>query len=415
MNVIREFDIGSYKMSRGVLLTPALTCLFLLNPVIGLIVTYCMVALSNQDSSLTRHLTKFYCIAIALFLGAVNASKVPENDLVWYFYGYLDAGKFDFLDYIYRFGINGQGRELFFPTINFFLYRLIGPNTDLYIMVVTAFYYGLINLSIYRMCRALQQPPIVAATAALVFGLAPNLFSLSALLLRQNVAFAIVVFIIIEKLFYGKNRYVLMGLAVLTHASSLFFILLCLAPGISKRISIKSFPIFLIVAGLILNYQAMATVASGLFSGDNVISYALMRASIGTNYELPPLRLDQIAFNIALVIALMGTIYVIKPEYKKSQGLVALSNIILVTLIFIVSNLDYSELSVRFNFYYLTLFPAVVAVALSTLRVSLIAHAFIFAQPVLFWIFIRGLYLSMWSYDAKAEILYWPFFLYFSG
>lgn len=413
MNSVYEKIVPKITVSRASQLIPALTVAFLINPILSLIATYFLIIFSGQESKTARSLTKFYCIAIAFFLGAVNAGKIPENDLVWYFRGYLDAGQQPFTEYIFNFGINGQGRELFFPAINYVLYRFIGPNTDIYIIVITAFYYGLINISIFRMCDALRLPPLVAASAAFFFAAAPNLFSLSALLLRQNVAIAIVFFVIVERLFYSRTHYLLMVLAVLTHASSLFFILLCMAPGIGRRITWKTLPLFLALGFLILNYQSVAALAAGIFSGDNVISYALMRASSGTNYELPPLRVSQILFDIGMALAMFLSIYFVRRAYKENHGLVAISNIILITLLFVISNLDYSELSVRFNFYYLIFFPSVVSVVLSLFGMGLLKPTLILAQPILYGVFIYGLHTSMWSYLAKTEVLYWSFFTYF--
>lgn len=390
-----------------------LASVFVVNPLLGLMASYLWIATSGSGGTRGYAITKFYCIALGVFLGAVNASKMPENDLVWYYEGFLDAGKFGLLEYISTFGINGQGRELAFPLFNYLIYQMVGPNTQFYILIITTLYYGLINLSIFKLCKSLNQPPLVIATAVFLFAIAPNIFSLSAVILRQNLATALIIYIIVERFTQQKNHYWLMMLAVLTHASSLFFLALCFMPGIRKRLSLKNAPLFLIIVFGILTYQYLAVIAAGFFSGNSVISYALTRASTGTTYELPPLGVVKILFNTVLLMALLLTIYKIKPSYKGHSGVVAISNIVLLTLFFIISNLNYVELSVRFNFYYLSFFPVIVAIVLSGFPQKTITPLLVSTHPAFLVIFIYGLYTSMWTYAANVEVAYWPLPFYF--
>lgn len=392
-----------------------LVCIFFVNPLLGLLSIYLLIATSSKHAIRVDTLVKFYCIAIAVFLGAVNTSKIPENDLAWYYIGFLDAGKYGFFDYITNFGINGQGRELAFPALNYLIYQLVGANTKIYILIFTAVYYGAINLSVYKLCKSLRIPPLIIATAVFLFSIAPNIFSLSAVILRQNLAAAIIIFVIVERFSCQRNHYLLMAMAVLTHASSLFFIALCFMPGIRQKVSLKTLPLFLVITAVILTYQYAAEVAAGFFSSNNVISYALTRASTGTNYELPPLDLTKIVFNIVIFVSLYLTIYVVKPEYKENKGVVAISNIVLMTLLFIISNLNYVELSVRFNSYFLSFFPIIVAVVLSGFNYRSVFPFLIGLHPLFVILFIYGLHISMWSYVAINEVAYWPLFFYFLG
>gem|GEM_PF-4472245 len=249
--------------------------------------------------------------------------------------------------------------------------------------------------------------------AMTVFAAAPNIFSLSALLLRQNIAFAIVMVVMTDRFIYGKNRYILMILAVLTHASSLFFLLIFFVPGIRQRITAKTLPVFAAITALILNYQAISALIVSAIPGDNVLTYALTRASTGTNYELNALSMTQISFNLAMLAGMFCAIYIFKPSYKNNSGVIAISNVVFITLLFVISNLEYTELSSRFNFYYLSLFPIAATIALSTVPMRIAAPVLIVSQPLLLALFVAGLYWSVWSYELKQEILYWPVFLYY--
>jgi len=390
-----------------------LACIFIINPPAGLFAAFLYVLTSARSHDHLFRIASWHFVAIGIFLGAVNSTKIPENDLVWYYRGYLDAGRYSYSTYIEQFGINGQGKELFFPTFNYILYQIFGPSTKAYITIVTTIYYGSIGLATSRVARALKIHPAIAMVAMTVFAAAPNIFSLSALLLRQNIAFAIVMVVMTDRFIYGKNRYILMILAVLTHASSLFFLLIFFVPGIRQRITAKTLPVFSAITALILNYQAISALIVSAIPGDNVLTYALTRASTGTNYELNALSMTQISFNLAMLAGMFCAIYIFKPSYKNNSGVIAISNVVFITLLFVISNLEYTELSSRFNFYYLSLFPIAATIALSTVPMRIAAPVLIVSQPLLLALFVAGLYWSVWSYELKQEILYWPVFLYY--
>lgn len=406
-------SIGDFKEIRRPVIPVliVLTALLFINPLIGICAAYFYIAFGPEGSSPSCYV--WLVVAVGLYLGAVNSTRLAENDLVWYFSGYLDAGKMPYLEYVTSFGINGQGRELFFPTINYILYKIFGPDTGLYITAITSFFYVMVGLSTMRLAQYMRLPSLIPATAFIIFAASPNIFSLSGLLLRQNVAFAIVVFVIVERFTRGRNHYLLMALAILTHASSLFFIVLCFVPGISTRITIRNSILFLLAALLVIYQQSIAGIIASVFSGDNVLVYAITRASTGTNYELNPLSGVQIGFDIVIVAALAVTIYVVRRDFSEMRGVVAISNIVMATLLFVISNLEYTELSSRFNFYLITFLPLILTVALCMVPVGLRSAMCILAPVPLLLIFIAGLYASIWTYSAKVEALYWPLPLYY--
>lgn len=387
--------------------------IFIFNPILSLIASYFIAINLSENSKNSFAVLKCYFFLFSVFLGLINSTKIPENDLIWYFDGYLDAGKLDFFAYITTFGINAKGYEVGLPILNFIIYKVIGDNLPLYITIITTIYYYLISVAACRIGEKYSIHPAAIATSVLILFIAPNIFSLSAVILRQNMAAALISYVIVEKLVYGKKNYSLMAICFLIHSSSLLFIALLFLPGLKKTASKKTLPVFVTTILLLLFYQQIATLIAGFIPGDNILKYTLTRASIGTNYLLPPLRVEHIAFNLIIVGALITSVYLINPRLKKSEGIVGITNLLLLTLAFIISNLNYIELSVRFNFYFLTFTPFAFMIILSTIKTSTIKPIFITLHLPLFLLFFAGLYNSQWSYEIKSESLYLPAFYYF--
>lgn len=57
-----------------------------------------------------------FSLMVASYLSFINCSKdiMSDPDLPWYTTQYLMAGDMKFIPYIFQFGMNGKGRELFF-------------------------------------------------------------------------------------------------------------------------------------------------------------------------------------------------------------------------------------------------------------------------------------------------------------
>lgn len=388
--------------------------IFIINPLISLTLLYFYILLrAHQHLVESRLLLRIYYLLFSIFLGLLNSTKTPENDLVWYYEGYLDAGHQSFLYYITNFGINAKGYEIGLPILNYFIYYLIGKNTSLYIIIFTVFYYTTISLSVHRLGERYSISPAKIATAIFIIFIAPNIFSLSAVILRQNLAAAIIAYLFIEKIVFNKNRFGLMAFCVLTHTSSLFFIALLFLPGIRQPLSLKNLPIFAALGLLILNYQQLAALLLALTPGDNALTYVLARASSGTTYELPPLQAKHLAFNSLIICILLLSIYFLKRSLRREPGLTGFSNYIVLAWLFIISNIHYVELSVRFNFYLMTFIPHISLIILATLKEPPLRPVLALIHIPLYIIFFLLLYESQWTYSVKIESLYLPIPYYF--
>jgi hypothetical protein len=177
---------------------------FIVNPFFAIVLLFIYLLFGRQNNII---LSTFACFLTALFNGLVNSTKVPENDLIWYLAGYLDAGRMPFLKYIFSFGLTGTGKELGFSTFNYFLYLIAGDNTKLYIILYTFFAYSFLNLAVLKFGKSLNIPRAYMVTAVFVMAFTPFIFTMSAQLLRQFLAASVLMYILVNKLFYGKNSF----------------------------------------------------------------------------------------------------------------------------------------------------------------------------------------------------------------
>jgi hypothetical protein len=390
---------------------------FLVNPLFGVLVAFSYIVLkdSGHGQALETGLIVLFCVFISAFLGLINSTKVPENDLVWYLEGYYAAGSFDFFDYVNGFGINGQGVEIAFPVFNYIVYSFLGNNGAGYVFFVTFIYYFFISYSVFRFGCANKISSSVVVFSILCFSLAPNIFSTSAVILRQNIASALIVYVFIEAIFFKRYRYFFIFLVPFVHASGVFFMALLFVPGLKNKISYNNIHWYVFAVVLLFGYQYMASVLASLFPGDGLIGYVLNRASLGTSYDLPPLSVFKIVFDVLLVLISFCVTYFYHGSRFDGMGLAWFSNVLAAICLFVLSNLNYVELSVRFNFYYLGFFPFVVALVLGVLGKKTNFILALFLQFPLVLLFYSSLYDSPWAYGVKDGMFYLPIFYYFSS
>ena len=106
----------------------------------------------------------------------------------------------------------------------FFTNKISSANFKVFIIVHTTIAYFFYFLSIFKINKKLTRnysnQLFVFLLAALFF----TLFSLSAHLMRQFIATSILLYFLVNKLFYNRNYWMLFVAAVLCHTSVIFFL-----------------------------------------------------------------------------------------------------------------------------------------------------------------------------------------------
>jgi hypothetical protein len=187
---------------------------FVLNPLIGiLLILYCLYQFKVKNP------VKYYRLLIlflAFFLSLVNITKIPENDLLFHGFNYLYAGKYDLIEYILWIG-----KEPFFYMFNYIFYHISNGSFKLWVFTISFVSYYLLLIAVLKYClynRFSKGQMLMAFMLASFF---PQMFSLSAHLLRQFVASSVFVYFAVDYIYYKKNKWWLPFMGMLIHFSSI--------------------------------------------------------------------------------------------------------------------------------------------------------------------------------------------------
>tara|TARA_R110002049_G_scaffold2365_2_gene17255 strand:- start:12115 stop:13353 length:1239 start_codon:yes stop_codon:yes gene_type:complete len=392
-----------------------LLIIFIINPLFGLVFLSFYLVLSDKNNSSLVKLTPFL---VALFIGCVNSTKVPENDLIWYLSEYLKAGNMSFLKYIASFGVLGNtigvlsnSKEIVFAIFNYVIYQILGDNTKLYVLLYSFIAYSFLNLAIYKFGKAIKIPIKFIITAIFIMSFTPYIFTMSAILLRQFLAASLLMYILVNKLCYNKKSYFLILCMVLIHSSAFLFVPFLFIPFFKKTLLNKKTILYYFLIVLVLfNVQNIALILLPLFDNIPMFRYILTRASQDTTFDLGQLSIAKIITSILTVFLPLILIYYLRPRLKKENGLIHFFNVLLVLVIFILANLHQSELSNRLNFYVWQFFPFVFLLYIWYFKLHRLI--LINIEILIISFFIYYLSTGTWTYTLEEGVYYYSLLNY---
>ncbi len=406
MDVLNRKKIG-VESSFSILLL----MFFIVNPLFGLVFLAVYLILSNRTNSLLLKLTPFL---VAFFIGCVNSTKVPENDLIWYLIEYLEAGTVTLLEYLFSFGASSKdlAKEPVFTIFNYITYQFLGDNTKLFVIFYSFVAYSFLNLAIYKFGKAIKISNRFIVTAIFIMSFTPYIFTMSAILLRQFLAASLLMYILVNKLCYNKRSYFLVFCMVLIHSSSFLFVPFLFLPFFKKSLlNKKTLLYYLLMVFVLFNVQNIALVLLPIFDDISVLKYILIRASKDTTFVgLGYLSTSKIITSTLLACLPLILIYFLKPRLKKENGVIHFFNILLVLVIFILANLHQSELSNRLNFYVWQFFPFVFLLYAWYFKLHRVMLMSIVVFVMIFFIYYLGA--GMWTYTLGPKIYYYSLLNY---
>jgi hypothetical protein len=370
---------------------------------------YTRIKLHSMENKLIINL---YCVLCAVFVACINVVKVPENDLEWYIESYKGASYTNFIDYINGGAIMKISKEHFYFMLVWCMNRLFDSSVNLFKFSITIINYLLLNFAIVKFCRHFKFSIDKIIVAVFLMCFIPYIFTMSLQLVRQFLAGSILMYVLIDKCFYQKNNWLLLIAMVLTHSTSLFFLPFFFLPFLDKPLKNNKIYYFIYIIVLI-GVQIVANILlnSGLFNAISSLNNALERASQDTTFGSETLPLWKIAVTIAIAVWSFYLGYIKIDKINYSKGLKRWCNVIIFLSVFILLNLDQSELSSRLLFYLFPFIPFIIVWFFNSFKLSnLFTIPFVFAI-VFFW--ITYLDIGTWTYKLPANIWISPVFLYF--
>lgn len=393
----------SYKFS-----SLAIFCfiLFFLNSFLSIVV-FSICAIQKKDT-FSHYFT--WGFLFALFVSVVNASKVPTNDLAMYLDYYHQSKYLSFNQYIYILG--NWGKDILYLAYTWILHLIIGDSDKIFVfaMSFTSYIFFLEALLIACKSLKLNTTSILLCFAVLFFH--PYIFSTSAHILRQTIAFSITTYVLAKKIFEHKNLWYIGIIAALFHGSVLFFIPFLFFNILYQPITIKKVLIISLLAGSSISLKALLHQLQKTGLPVSFFDFALQRAIDGTTFDTT-LDFKQILFSLFIILMMFSLMYIKNTSLKNITSFNFFLNLTAILFIFILINKESGELQLRFNIFLWQLHPFFAAFFLAAFNhikssTKILFTLLFFAS----WVIYNRLF-SPWKYECGNFFWLYPAFMYF--
>lgn len=336
----------------------------------------------------------------SMYLGLVNVTKFPESDLEVYFQSFLDARDYSLPEYL----LYNAREPLYYISLYYFAH-LPGVDTRSYVFLSTAVPYALFLGAVLRTCNLLRIEPKNVLALLIVLAFFPQLFSLSAHLMRQFLASALMMLFLAELARNGRHRWGIGVAAAMMHYSAFLVLGLSLVKKMRGKSGMASLPLYGV---LLFGVYSGAVLVAPYFLDIPVLGLIFGRIASGEGAELEPLNAVSLA-TAALFLAL--ALYSLHhsgdslaPEGEWSISLCTITICVVVLLSSAQPML--SEIATRYFFYLYFLIGMVLPFILS--RFALAADCMrglaVAALPFFFYKLSDG----SWQYADVSDLLFAP-------
>lgn len=339
--------------------------------------------------------SKAIFLILGLCIGFINTLKVPESDLLNYIDYFNLSANYNFFDYIIL-----QNKAYVYFSLNYISYYLLGGNFNIFIILYTGISYFFIFSAIRLLDKKLKLGYHSYLLAIIITVFFPNIFSISAHLMRQFLAISIIIFFIIKNIFDGDKKSVIyFFIASLIHSSSLFFIILFF-PGLNKKISLLKGFLFLTFTFIffysISNY-------SNFFQSIPILGYAINRFLNKENAIWETGNLSILIFVFQFFILLVFYLGILKNKIIRDYRVNKLFYITFFLVIFIIANYNNTEIALRFNFYIYFLLPISFYFIFGLLKINRVNYLTLF-NGIIFIVFFTWFFIDLingrWEYNS---------------
>ena len=260
--------------------------LFCINPILGIIILTIFTLYSKKVSS-NRPLN-FLFLMMAIYMGLLNATKIPASDQIQYMNAYLlvpQQSIWASLTNIYGEHYNGAGttKEMGYGFLNIIGYIFSLGYYPLFILEFTICLYMLCFNAIKRLFVVIrpQNYYSLVIASAYVMCFFSQYFNLTIHLQRQEIATAVMLYGIVDYCVsrnFTLKKFLIPLVAVSLHTSlGLFLPLFCIRKCCKNQIGKKQ--LFVILGCIVVIISFCTLVAKALLSSLGSDSYALERLS----------------------------------------------------------------------------------------------------------------------------------------
>lgn len=343
--------------------------------------------------------TYYVAIIGSIYLGLINATKLPSSDLVNYINWFLEAKHAPIESYL-----ESHSREFLFFLIISILAKTQTLSEHGFVFILTTASYIILSISTIKLCNYLTFKNSQTIQLLFVILFLPPLFSLSAHLIRQFLAGSLVVFFLSYVLVTGKKNWLILLTAVGVHYSAIIFYI----TNFIKKIKGVSGPLSLLLCLLPMPIlYLIAKYLSPLLKKVPVLGLVTERIASGAGHNLNQLSGFALVFTFFILIVSIHNVNHLFTKYRNSIWGLSFSTVLIATLCLWANyQTSLSEISTRFYFYlYFLLAP--------TLAIYFKANGHQFKSLSLFAFFVVPFFFyklghGEWIYAPLSKLLFLP-------
>jgi hypothetical protein len=393
-----RFDLCLARLFQPCLFALVALALFVVAPFLTLAL---LLALAFASRHIPRWFLLLTIVLCSAYLGLVNVTKLPESDLEVYFQSFEDARKLDLPSFLLL-----NGREPLYYVSLYYFSNLPGVDTRLYVFLSTLVPYVLFLGAMLALCERLRIERKTSLSLLLVLAFFPQLFSLSAHLMRQFLASALMMAFLAELACRGRRRWKLGLSAAMVHYSAFLVLALSVVKKMRAVSGVRTLPIYAIA---LFGLYALAVLVAPYLLNVPILGLIFGRIANGEGADLEPLTLVALATaGLFLVIAVysLGRAGVDSPA-PEGEWAISLSTITICAVVLISSAQPMlSEIATRYFFYLYFLIGLVLPFVLSRFVLAglLVRGLAVLAIPM-FFLRLSG---GGWHYADVSDLLFAP-------
>ena len=388
----------------------------ILPPFIGLPLMVSLVW-KKKNPKYSDYLLLMACIAI--YLGAVNATKAPNGDQVNYYVAYTNVPGLGFLkSLIYIYGLDylsdpnktAISGEFMNGIYNYFGYYLTFGNYPLFAALYTFIEYMLIYLGLYKVCRKMNMPKYPIVCGVIILSFFYLFFQYTLHIQKQFFAQAIMMYVLGSYAEKGKmtnSLWVVALCAIFTHASTGLFLPFLLYKPLWGRLTKTG---LLLIGGMLFLFILLGPkMAENVASNSNVAAgYGLKRLanSEGQDDGTGGLVMSQVLF-----IALPMFLIIFKQLWLKRKVMIDntqafILNITLLLLLAVVSM--YSKPLAQYRYFMMLLAFMPFVYPFVSEKVKIRNRFLVLLSVIMVAWFYYQFELIVWSYAPEWQIIAYP-------
>lgn len=336
----------------------------------------------------------------ALYLALVNVTKLPESDLATYLEAFDDARNLDLTTFL----IINVREPLYYVSLHG-LANLPGVDGRVYVFLSTLIPYLLFGTAVLRLCAALRLARRSQLSLLVFLLFFPQLFSLSAHLLRQMLAASLVMLFLTDQAVTGRRRWGLGLLGMLVHYSSMPFLLLSLFQPLKRCSRVLS--VMFHILTLVVVY-ALAVQVAPLFLDVPVLGMVFQRLVNGEGAQLEPLTLPVLGSAVLFLVVSLFSLARTSGTHLGVQDWTVMLCTVAVCVVVLLTSVQprLSEIAVRYYFYLYFIMGLVLPYLMVRVPLSLrVVHALaLLSVPLFFYKLASG----EWTFAPLIALLFEP-------